>query len=45
MSKTIKAMKQAASYLDKESPEQSEQPAYVIGAVFNKQTKKYGFHS
>jgi hypothetical protein len=29
----------------KESSEQREQPAYVIGAVFNKQSKKYGFHS
>ena len=26
-------------------PEQAVKPAYVIGAVFDHQTKKYGFHS
>ena len=25
--------------------EQGDSPAYVIGAVFNKQSKKFGFHS
>ena len=25
--------------------ELTDSPAYVIGAVFNKQSKKYGFHS
>ena len=25
--------------------EQGDAPAYIIGAVFNKQSKKYGFHS
>lgn len=25
--------------------ELADSPAYVIGAVFNKQSKKYGFHS
>lgn len=29
----------------KKAFEQGDSPAYVIGAIFNKQSKKFGFHS